>query len=412
MGRDITLSRPIINIPSVMINPGFHTFALSSLEEGQQILSHRIKTILRAKNKKMADALDVYNNDVWLNPFLFAYLNHENPHVPIGQIVFSDIRKNHLAGDSEDVYTNGEGRIYLPKFGTYITEHPNTRMNLTLTDEGFYRPFLSGKRIPYQFDGPVWVNDMLAELVPDFYLLEEYFMNEDGSPVTGYSRVGAQDVTRDVRRAVDIIRTHYPSYHGCFSKAVKSVVPFAEPSMNSFATLSVHGACFLNVMNGNNEVFFMEDLVHQCGHVIFSAITLDSGAYFLKHPETALKDFTGDPREFRSLYVALHGVFTEALMNEIFDACLDKKLFTGLKEHELRGRFAYILLRFAIDMDSLDHPGIFSEKGLYVYGALTEKLYAMYNKYKYLLSAFDLSNQPYNFSMEKFLELNPYHVTA
>src|SRR2546426_2901954 len=78
----------------------------------------------------------------------------------------------------------------------------------------------------------------------------------------------------------------------------------------SFATMSAHGVAFLNVKDDNDEVFFVDDLAHQCGHVLFNALTQEKERFLARPADTPMRDFCHDQEDPRTLYSALHGLFT------------------------------------------------------------------------------------------------------
>jgi hypothetical protein len=151
----------------------------------------------------------------------------------------------------------------------------------------------------------------------------------------------------------------------------------------------------------------LKDLIHQCGHIIFSALTFEKHEYFNIHPDTALREFNHRDNDGRSIYVAFHGIFTEAYMNECLNLCIEKIIFSKKQEHELKGRLTFILNRFKDDIQSLQNRTIFSEKGLYVYDKIRQIFDDIYKKRQDLIHRFDFSNQSYNFSYDRFVEINP-----
>ena len=69
--------------------------------------------------------------------------------------------------------------------------------------------------------------------------------------------------------------------------------------------------------------------VHQFGHVVFSALTLDVQAYLRVPAATPLARLTGNELDTRDVYSTLHGVFTEAWMSLCLEECYEMPEFTS-----------------------------------------------------------------------------------
>ena len=61
-------------------------------------------------------------------------------------------------------------------------------------------------------------------------------------------------------------------------------------------------------------------------------------------------------------------------------------------------------------IDKLYQPDeLFTTKGMILYNGLKEYYHQIYNKWNNMVSQYDLSNQPYNFTYSKFIQLNPLY---
>ena len=87
--------------------------------------------------------------------------------------------------------------------------------------------------------------------------------------------------------------------------------------------------------------------------------------------------------------------------------CHEMEVFSGRRRHELLGRLSFILKRFSGDLMSLNDDGLFSERGKEFFAEFGEIFDEVYRRAKGAIVEFDLSNQPYTFSYDKFVALNP-----
>jgi len=139
---------------------------------------------------------------------------------------------------------------------------------------------------------------------------------------------------------------------------------------------------------------------------MFNALTFESEQYLAVAPNTPLRIYTGREEETRTVYETLHGVFTEAVMFQCLNKCYENSIFTGRQAHELLGRIAFILRRFGSDLHNLSRDQPFTQKGNWLFGNILKEFKDAYEQHKGLVQDVDISNQPYNFSYEKFAELN------
>ena len=162
----------------------------------------------------------------------------------------------------------------------------------------------------------------------------------------------------------------------------------------------------------------MEDIAHQCGHVIFNNIIHGNKDIFRISPETIIKEkgFFGaivNLLEKRTLFVAFHALFTYYSITLCLEACLLKAELTLLQKHEALGRLAFCFRKYTNDIELLskvDKDGqslYFTEAGLELYRPME----ALYKKTRIewvvKIKKINLLNQPYNFSVKNFRTSNP-----
>ncbi|MEJ0025745.1 MAG: hypothetical protein WDN01_06940 [Rhizomicrobium sp.] len=209
-------------------------------------------------------------------------------------------------------------------------------------------------------------------------------------------------------RAWRLIATVFPAYWRMIAAVTRRVVLLENVAVNSFASNAAFGAVFLNITeHGADEVFFIEDLVHQCGHVLFNAATHDVGDYLAVAPDAVLPHDPGDGSESRTVYGALHGLFTEAVMNACFERCVAAGLFAGRQAHELMGRYALIYRRFNYDLIALRQPALYTTQGAQIYDHCRRVFEEIYRGRGDALLGHDYSGQPYSFNYRIYRANNP-----
>lgn len=384
----------------------FSEFTRQHVVAGQGKLSAMMQVLVHNAEPALFERLDASNDAVFLEPLLFAYFTAKEPRPPLGQLLFGSIPE---AARPEEVrvWANRRGVIELPGIG-YLLTRTSGPLDLVWTGsvDACYLKDGFGL-VEHVFCEPLRLDGVPVEICRyGNPLLDRLFLNEGGQAVAVEIEGVAPAHLEHLATAFGIIARHDPDYFREVLRVTRKIVLFAgEPS--SFTALSAHGMVFVNTRETDDEVFFVEDLVHQCGHLVFSALTLEMQDFLAIEAEVPLRLLTCDAREARTVYDAFHGVFTEAHMNQCLDLCLENRVFAGRQAHELAGRLAYILKRSSWDLGNLCRPEIFTPKGLLLMGWFAQVYNGIIQRRAALLSALDTSNQPYAFSYTKFLELNP-----
>ncbi|MFN9320502.1 MAG: hypothetical protein ACK58Q_07945 [Chitinophagales bacterium] len=183
---------------------------------------------------------------------------------------------------------------------------------------------------------------------------------------------------------------------------------------NSFATLSAQGIGFFNAYQEDyNEVFFVDDIAHQSGHVIFNIVIYEAEKFIAIDPKTTLQSFqlynnTTENRDVHTLFHALYTYYTSFLC---LNACIKANVWHEHKLHEAMGRISFYLNKCNQDLIIVENANktktLFTEEGMKIYCVIKDKFREMVEKYENKCKNYNMSNQPYNFTYSKFIELNP-----
>ena len=384
-----------------------HSLA-DAVDDGQAHLANTLRALVYQADPELFDVLEDADPDVFLEPLLFAHFAVKQPSIPLSQIVVGYVDAA-MRPDAIQVRSDAAGTIYLPRIGYFLTGARDRTLLLLWDEETGHASLLDGDTpIDFRFEelpripgtnieiccqGVPMLADVIAESTTqgaDFRVLDE--------------RHGHVD---HLATAMEIIRAQWPAYHAQIQGTVRQVVLFQSATLESFATVSAHGIAFLNVNACDDEVFFVADLLHQCGHVMFNAATARRKEYVAVDPDTPIRSFNGDPKDNRSVYVVLHGMFTELAMVHVLRLCDERAVFSGRKAHELTGRLAFITHKALSDMASLGDESLLTAKGRSLYETFVAVFESTRRERADLLAGYTMANQPYSFSYEVFARLNP-----
>jgi hypothetical protein len=386
----------------------FSDLLTNKLSQGQQQIVILMKTLVYHADSDLFKLLDFHDDATFLEPLLFAYFNTPQPQVRLDQILYGYINDD-LKPPSINVFADEAGIIYLPNVGYFQTEHRNRTLRLVFNpSENNYYLEVDKTPITYNFKRILRAKDTpieICQFMPP--LLDQLFRDPAGNNVEVDVESIIEKQIDNLNEAIRLIRTHYPPYFEYILKVTRKIVVYNGRYPYSFASLSAHGIAFLNADEKNDEVFFLEDLVHQCGHVIFSAVTWEKQDYLKVDPETPLSEYTLVDEDKTSIYGAFHGLFTQTNINQCLLSCYQANIFSGKQLHELLGRISDDMKRFKSAINLLGHKEIFTEQGWQLYSDFKRVFEELYQNNQSLINGFDTSNQPYIFNYNKFSTLNP-----
>jgi hypothetical protein len=369
-------------------------FAVQHVDAGQRQFARCTKQLVSTAQSPIVELLNYGHDATFLEPSLFSYFAQENSELTLEQLLYGYLPDKSVLPRFA-AYADHRGLIYLPRLG-HLTSNA-TGSVVTVDSESLacgFRPVqcVRGTHIELcQTSDP---------------LLETLFRDTHEKDAT--LNLDAERHASAIDMAFEILQRVAAELYACLVDVTRRVVVFRSDDRESFATVAAHGTAFLNATPSDpaTEVLFIEDMAHQCGHILFSALTVDRGEYLCTDPNMPLRQLTGDEGEKRDLYTTFHGVFTEALMCVALHNCLEADVFSETKLHELLGRLSFAMKRFHLDLLSLQREELFTERGQAIIHECGRVFDEVYRRTEDLITAFDLTNQSYSFSYARFAELN------
>jgi hypothetical protein len=215
--------------------------------------------------------------------------------------------------------------------------------------------------------------------------------------------------TNALHQATVFFQEHLPDFWQVVENITCEFVVFSSPNHNSFAGIMQQGTAYFNVESKiQTPVFFIDDIAHQCGHVIFNALTLEASKYLKVPKDQPLNGFVEAPNETRGVYGAFHGLFTYTTILHGLDKVLDlENEFTDDLRHEAIGRMGFYVQKFAMDLKSMGNADILTDEGITFWKQFAEGCQYIGQKYGSMLQTLDYSNQPYMFQYDLFQTRNP-----
>jgi HEXXH motif-containing protein len=189
-------------------------------------------------------------------------------------------------------------------------------------------------------------------------------------------------------------------------RVTRRIVCFRHDNVNSFATINAHGTVFFNARDDHDEIFFVDELTHQCGHIVFNAMTVCRRDFLAAEPDSPLNAIAPRENERRTIYDAFHGLYTEHTMTNMMRRCDEEAIYRGRQAHELYGRLSFITRKYRVDLRNLSGDGIFTPLGREMYDYFSSAFEEVFCARRALFET-DMTGQPYNFDYELFARHNP-----
>lgn len=361
-----------------------------------------LKMLLYQRHEDIFDRLDFEDDSIYQEPLLYAYVTQEDDKW-LDSIIYG-YEKNKK--DRIVIFSNEKGIIYIPKIGYFNTNRKSEELFLEEQDEAHIIRDASSKEIDYIFNPLIFLDEGIELIKTMHPILTGLFLNAQNQIVDVDIDGCYKKHIKHFNNALSVIREHFNQYFTLIKKSVKKILIYdGEPY--SFAAIQAHNMIFLNAHDDNDEIFFLDHILHEGAHVIFNTLTYNSKMELFKVPfRTQLSEITKDSSDHGELYGRFHGMFTQSNINPCMEICIDNNIFTGKQHHELLGRFSSNMKRFRSGIEKFNISNLYNEEGELWYNLFTQCYQNLYKRKKELVESFDVSNQPYVFSYEIFKNKN------
>lgn len=362
-------------------------------------LIETIQLLLYKETPSLLEKVDFDDDNVFLEPLLFAYFNSKKDNL-FSKDMLTEIMQGYFVKKEPLILKesfNNEGIAYVPNLG-YFDKKGN------------------------KVDDVCMINNTSIELLihPVTHLkhiFKDFNENNIDESKIEISKTQSLRYERSLTNALQYIKTSNKVHYDLIAQCCKKIVLFkTDPkSTNSFATINAHGIAFFNVYQENyDEVFFVDDIAHQTGHIIMTTILFERKKYFLIDENQNIGTFTKNKLEYRSFYILFHALYTYYTTFLCLDACLENNCFNKRQTHEAKGRIGFYLQKCKSDLLNFEKvinyynglESVLSSQGIEIFKNIANKYFEVLKKHEEV-TLFKYKNQPYNFTYSEFVKLNP-----
>jgi hypothetical protein len=372
--------------------------------------ANTIKTLIFRYDEALFELIDIDNDKIFLEPTIFYYfLNRElSPkHISLYQYLWGYI-VSEKKPKKIDVSSDNYGIINIPNYG-YFSYQPNQTIALCWDKNSKSAYFQHhGKRVEPMAINNLFLNDSkikICQHAPEF-LTKIGGVNYLESP-----RETINDSLGTLNNAWGLLRKIVPDFCYYVEKTTREISLFKSLHQESRASFSYYGTAFINT-NGNeiDEIFFIDDIAHQSGHVLFYPLSLPASDYLKPAKRTLLRKYTEVDWEPRDIYGCFHGLFTYTTIIYCFDKCIDSKCFNSEMKHHALARIGFYMDKFRKDIANMNDMRILTDCGYDYFDMFRASYNFIYEKYKLKLRKMNFENQNYYFDYNLFLKTNPIKI--
>ncbi len=385
------------------------TFVDNNFEDDFGLLADSMKALMFQNVPHLFRSLDFEDDNNFLDPLFLLKVSYN----PVPSFSYEQILFGYISDDKKPeqmkVLSSDKGIVYLPRVGYLLTSVLLKEIDLFFNRDSREITLESdGKSIPFEFTPVMMLDDTKIELVRyNNPLNDDNFGTKEAQMIVDVE-AGFNDHHEHVEKAMAIIKREYPWYYSYINTAVKKILVFYNDQVRSFASKTTTGTVYISARKEYTEVFFLEDIIHQCAHNVLYIMTGHMEDYFAVDAKNGrINQFNNQEDDKRTIYSAYHGMFSLLNINTLFSILIQKKVFEGQKEHELLGRFSDNLKRLGRNIQSVKYKEIYTEKGWALLSAIEECYGDLNKEFGALSEKYDTSRQPYVFSYSLFLEDNP-----
>jgi len=327
---------------------------LAPLSESITIMGHSSKIAVAKQASTLVTArLDYASFQPFMEPLLHGYFSLPNPQLGIDQLLLAYVHPADRP-DRVRVRSDAEGYIYFPGIG-YVRAPVGLQdyfINATHPDD--WRLSYKSLDLPAAIHRTLIFQRPVAELAGRLDLItEDVLLQEcgEGSKISVFAP--ASDILVMIQLAMELIEQVSPALREAIDLVTRRFVFIKGNEIDSFTTNRLFGTVFLKASPNSSVPFFVEELSHQCGHLILSALTVRPSVFYNCSPLTPLEELGGQFTDYRTVETLFHAVFTECLMSECLAASMSLNALQTRDRQETLGRLAFVMARLQSDLHTL-----------------------------------------------------------
>lgn len=362
-------------------------------------IANTIKILMYKEDAELLEKLDFDNESLFLEPLLFAYFNTKKEnnysHTLLKEIVQGSFFQKNIIKTKFSL--NQDDIAYIPQIGYFKCNEESPFEDIKVIDGTNieiikYLPKVLENVFKDFFDNLINENEIL---------INDLLLKNSITPLTN---------------AFNFIKKCLPEHFSIIEDNCKKCLVFkANPKLtNSFATINAHGIAFFNFYQKDyDEVFFVDDIAHQTGHIILTTLCFERKIIFIIDENQKIDQIL-KIEDYRDIYILFHALYTYYTTFLCLDNCIDAGFFNDKQVLEASARIGFYIQKCEIDIIYFSKINDFfggveytlTNNGILLYTKIVSEYNRIQSKWKPIVFNYKYRNQEYNFALSKFLEIN------
>ena len=391
------------------------------IRQGQEERSLIGRQLVFRLNRELFDVLDFADDSPFLEPILVAAALEDKPQDAIYQAVVGYLQSQlgqssrwSLGAACHRIefmsQTNEEGYLVFPGLGSFATQLSSQPLPVTVCVSPDQRTLtVHSELAQLPFHPEIRLGKGKFQLVTQRYpIVNKHIFDVHGERVDLPTLIKNDSLCTQLESALMHIEKLFPEFYEALLNTSKGYALFSNSSINSFASETIHGIAFLSTPKCPSIAYFLEDLLHQSGHIMFSSMFFSHEDLLSVPRNTPMSQYTNKTKDPRSIFVVGHAVFTEYTITEGLLRCLEANALSSRDQFETQGRLALMLARYSADLSDLWLIPDFQGDGRLLRLQLSESFTDIYERSLKFITQLDLSAQEYVFNMDVFETRNSH----
>lgn len=165
-----------------------------------------------------------------------------------------------------------------------------------------------------------------------------------------------------LNQAVEVLKFAAPDLLSRLLSVTKYVSVFDDENVNSFALKEGGEAIYMNLPLCSSIAFFVEEITHQASHNYLNSATNKPNQFFTCQSSKKLPNRTAIDN--RSVFDALHGIFTQSIMCAGLSLCSASDKISIMERRLMAGRALYSSIRFRLGVTRILDANVLSNDGI------------------------------------------------
>ncbi|RVN34503.1 hypothetical protein [Sinorhizobium meliloti] len=322
--------------------------------EGRHKMSLYARQLVAVHCADLMQSLDHLGASLFFSPFIFVP-NVDSNSVRLA-LTAQTLAVSGKLSTAIVAHTNELGHVFVPSLGYLKTPIPNGEVSLRANHGAEWLVDVGGTMESLTIE-PISCTDPFPFGVIEHSttLFGNDIIGDDGSQICltdgCVAKIGAPI---EMLQALQQISKNQPHLFSLIETSVDYFVMVDHRVMRSCTTESLPGIVFVAAINRLSIPYFIEEIAHQCGHAIISTISFGKNVFFLEDENTPLSNHSRNPRETRSILVALHGAFTEVISAlALYEYLLSGSDVSSDDRLEALGRMTFALKKYTVDKQNV-----------------------------------------------------------